>query len=145
MKNIRFQLSHKKSMIKVVKNLSVIHKNCLISKSYIWPHLEKKHWLEMARETNSSIHISYDVSVFVWTTGKEGEEEVDEKGKEEGDAVGIAWFRWRIFVVKSGLQSTRGSSYHPLFRCSCRNPDFWMNGCEIGRKDWFEIVFLINH
>lgn len=52
--------------------------------------MEKKHWLEMARETNSSIHISYDVSVFVWTRGKEGKEEVDEKGKEEGDAVGIA-------------------------------------------------------
>ena len=44
----------------------------------------------MARETNSSIHISYVVCVFVWRWGKVGEEEVDEKGKEEGDAVGIA-------------------------------------------------------
>ena len=35
----------------------------------------------MARGTNSSINIFYDVSVFVWKRGKEGEEEVDEKGK----------------------------------------------------------------
>ena len=67
--------------------------------------------------------------------------------------LGLAWSICRLLVAKAGLQSESVLTHHliwwaitrPVFRCPCRNPNFWLNVCDTEVKGSLEMVLLIEN